>query len=45
MQKSGKDIYGGAGIIPACPSGRRLWEADVIIDGRTEGVFLFNVDY
>lgn len=43
LERSGKDTYDGQGFIPVCPSGKRLWRAGVIIDGRLEETFSFNV--
>ncbi len=45
LEKTGLDTYEGRGIIPACPSGRRLWKASIIINDKVEESFLFNVHY
>lgn len=45
LEKRGLDTYEGRGIIPACPSGRRLWKASIIINDKVEESFLFNVHY
>jgi len=45
LKKTAKDIYEGRGTIPVCPAGKRLWNAGVLIDGKLEEVFTFNVQY
>lgn len=45
LEKTGMDTYEGRGIIPVCPSGKKLWRASVIINDKVEGIFLFNVHY
>ena len=43
--KSSPGVYEGVGIIPTCPSGRKLWQANVIIDNQVAGNFFFDVQY
>jgi hypothetical protein len=45
LKKSTPGIYEGVGILPTCPSGRKLWQASVIIDQQAAGNFFFNVQY
>ncbi len=45
LKKTDKDSYEERGIIPVCPTGKRLWRASVIINERKEAEFLFNVHY
>lgn len=45
LEKTGLDTYEGRGIMPACPSGKRLWKAGIIINDKVEESFLFNVHY
>jgi hypothetical protein len=45
MKKSNPGVYEGVGIIPICPTGLKLWQADVIIDNQVAGNFLFDVQY
>ena len=37
--------YVGKGVIPRCPSGRRLWEASIDLPGAGTTRFRFNVTY
>ncbi len=43
LSTSGEGLYEGLGVIPLCPSGRRLWRAGIVIDGRVVEVFHFDV--
>jgi hypothetical protein len=44
--RRGRDgTYTGKGIIPRCPSGKRLWSAAVDIPGSGKVGFTFNVSY
>jgi hypothetical protein len=45
MKKSSAGVYEGVGIIPTCPSGRKLWQASVIVDDQIAGHFFFDVQY
>jgi hypothetical protein len=45
MKKSSAGVYEGVGIIPTCPSGRKLWQANVIVDDQIAGHFFFDVQY
>ncbi len=45
MKNTGSDIFEGPGIIPVCPTGKKLWKVRVIIDGQKKAEFLFNVQY
>jgi hypothetical protein len=45
LEKTGMDTYEGRGIIPVCPSGKKLWRASIIINDKTEESFLFNVQH
>jgi len=35
--------YSGKGIIPRCPSGRKLWRAEVTLPGAGKASYTFNV--
>lgn len=37
--------YTGKGVIPRCPSGKRLWRATVEIPDTGKAEFIFNVNY
>ncbi|MBI3592011.1 MAG: hypothetical protein HY099_00740 [Nitrospirae bacterium] len=43
LEKTADGIYTGKGVIPRCPSGKRLWRAKIINHGKTIAEFLFNV--
>lgn len=45
MKKKSAGVYEGAGIIPICPSGRKRWQAEIIIDHQVAGTFFFDVQY
>ena len=45
MKKSSSGVYEGQGIIPICPTGKKLWQARIIIDNQVEGKFFFDVHY
>lgn len=47
MTDEGSGRYSGEGVIPRCPSGKRLWQAEVTVtwSGQTESTrFRFEVD-
>ena len=45
MKKESPGLYKGVGIIPICPTGKKLWQASVIIDNQVAGDFFFDVQY
>jgi len=45
LKKESPGIYKGVGIIPICPTGKKLWQASVIIDNQVAGDFFFDVQY
>jgi hypothetical protein len=45
MKRKRPGLYKGVGIIPICPTGKKLWQASVIIDNQVAGDFFFDVQY
>ncbi len=45
MKKSSPGVYEGVGILPICPSGRKTWQASVIIDNHVASEYIFDVQY
>jgi hypothetical protein len=45
LKRESSGEYTGKGIIPRCPSGKRLWRATVTIADTVEVDYLFNVTY
>lgn len=43
LKKIDKNKYSGKGIIPRCPSGKTLWQADIFIPEEGTVSFRFNV--
>lgn len=43
LKKTADGIYTGKGVIPKCPSGKKLWRAKIINNDKTIAEFLFNV--
>ncbi len=43
LKKIDKNKYSGKGIIPRCPSGKTLWQADIFIPDEGTVSFRFNV--
>jgi len=43
LKKTPDGSYRGKGIIPRCPSGRKLWRAEVTIPGAGKVSYIFNV--
>jgi len=37
--------FAGRGIIPRCPTGKKLWQADIDIPGRGSVSYRFHVDH
>ena len=44
LRKSSDGTFTGTGIIPRCPSGKRLWQAGVEIPGDGRVSYTFNVN-
>jgi len=45
LKRTEDGIFIGKGVIPRCPSGKRLWRAKIIDNGNVIAEFLFNVSY
>ena len=45
LKSAGNDTYEGRGVIVRCPSGRRIWRANVIIPAVGQADFIFDVIY
>ncbi len=45
LKPVGNGVYKGKGVIVRCKSGRRTWFANVIVPGRGEVKFVFDVVY
>ena len=45
LKPLGPGIYEGTGVIVRCPSGKRIWFANVIVPGAGEVKFIFDVIY
>jgi len=45
LRKSADGTFTGSGIIPRCPSGKRLWQAEVEIPGEGRVFYRFDVHY
>ena len=45
LKSAGNDTYEGRGVIVRCPSGRRIWQATVIIPEVGRTAFIFDVIY
>ncbi|HAK87824.1 MAG TPA: hypothetical protein DHV16_09390 [Nitrospiraceae bacterium] len=48
LKKTADDTYKGKGVIPKCPSGRKLWRATVYLPdagNNKKADFIFNVSY
>ena len=45
LKSAGNHTYEGRGVIVRCPSGRRIWQATVIIPGVGQTDFVFDVVY
>ena len=45
LKKTSDGGYSGRGVIPRCPSGKRLWQAEIEIPGAGRVVYRFNVDH
>ena len=43
LKRQGNNIYTGIGVIPRCPSGKTLWQAEVILPGGDAIAFRFHV--
>ncbi|MBI5634935.1 MAG: hypothetical protein HZA15_15815 [Nitrospirae bacterium] len=44
LKKTPDGSYSGKGIIPRCPSGKKLWRAEVTIPGAGKVSYTFNVN-
>ena len=44
LKKSPDGSYRGKGIIPRCPSGKKLWRAEVTVPGAGKVSYTFNVN-
>lgn len=44
LKKTPDGFYSGRGIIPRCPSGKKLWRAEVTIPGAGRVSYTFNVN-
>jgi hypothetical protein len=44
LKKNQAGKYTGKGVIPRCPSGRRLWQAEVDVPGSGSIRYTFNVE-
>jgi len=44
LNKDPEGSFSGRGVIPRCPTGRKLWQADVTIPGSGRLTYRFNVD-
>lgn len=45
LKSAANHTYEGRGVIVRCPSGRRIWQATVIIPGVGQADFIFDVVY
>ena len=45
LKPQGDGSYRGKGFIVRCPSGKRIWKADITIPGVGEAEFVFDVVY
>jgi hypothetical protein len=45
LKSTGQGSYEGKGVIVRCPSGRRIWFANITIPGSGEVKFIFDVIY
>jgi hypothetical protein len=45
LKKRPDGKYSGKGIIPRCPSGKKVWQAEVDVPGAAKAVFRFHVSY
>lgn len=45
LKKRPDSTYVGKGILPRCPSGKSLWQAEIVIPGTGKVSFRFNVVY
>lgn len=43
LKRQGNNIYTGRGVIPRCPSGKTLWQAEVILSDGDTVEFRFHV--
>lgn len=43
LKKVEGNIYKGKGVIPRCPSGKTLWQAEIFIPGKGSVYFRFHV--
>lgn len=43
LRKTGKNKYAGKGVIPRCPSGKSLWQAEISIPEKGTVRFMVNV--
>jgi hypothetical protein len=43
LKKTGDGGYSGRGVIPRCPSGKKLWQAEIDIPGAGRVVYRFDV--
>lgn len=45
LKRNGKDTFTGKGIIPRCPSGKTLWQAELTMPDGMKIDFMFHVRY
>jgi hypothetical protein len=45
LKPEGKSVFRGNGVIVRCPSGRRTWKANLMVPGKGEVEFIFDVIY
>ena len=45
LTPTGPGTYEGSGVIVRCPSGKKIWFANVIVPGSGEVKFIFDVIY
>lgn len=43
LKRTADNAYRGKGIIPLCPSGKKLWRAEVSLPGGGKASYTFNV--
>jgi hypothetical protein len=43
LKKTPDGSYSGKGIIPRCPSGNKMWKAEIAIPGSGKVSYIFNV--
>ena len=45
LKRTADGSYSGKGIIPRCPSGKKLWQAEVTLPGAGKASYTFNVSH